>query len=77
VAAFDPDSRKELWRTYSIPAPGEPGSESWPGETRKYGGAVWLTGTYDPELNLMQSQRHELVRTETAGWQGTYPRIGW
>src|SRR5262249_59828229 len=31
---------------------------------------------YDPELNLMQSQRHELVRTETAGWQETYPRIG-
>jgi alcohol dehydrogenase (cytochrome c) len=54
VAAFDPDTGKELWRTYSIPAPGEPGSDTWPGETWKYGGgAVWLTGTYDPALNLL------------------------
>jgi alcohol dehydrogenase (cytochrome c) len=54
VAAFDPDTGKELWRTYTIPAPGEPGAETWEGESWKYGGgAVWLTGTYDPELNLV------------------------
>lgn len=54
VAAFDADSGKELWRTYTIPAAGEPGSDTWAGESWKYGGgAVWLTGTYDPRLNLV------------------------
>jgi alcohol dehydrogenase (cytochrome c) len=54
VVAFDPDTGQELWRTYTIPAPGEPGADSWPGETWKYGGgSVWLTGTYDPTLNLL------------------------
>src|SRR5687768_9354545 len=54
VAAFDPDSGKELWRTYMVPAPGEPGSETWPkGDQWKTGGAsVWVTGNYDPETNL-------------------------
>jgi alcohol dehydrogenase (cytochrome c) len=54
VAAFDPDSGKELWRTYAVPAPGEPGSETWPkGDQWKTGGAsVWVTGTYDPDTNL-------------------------
>jgi alcohol dehydrogenase (cytochrome c) len=54
VAAFDPESGKELWRTYTVPAPGEPGSETWPkGDQWKTGGApVWVTGNYDPETNL-------------------------
>ena len=54
VAAFDAGSGKELWRTYSVPAPGEPGSETWPtGEQWKNGGGpVWVTGNYDPETNL-------------------------
>src|SRR5215467_10476019 len=53
IAAFDADSGKELWRTYTIPAAGEPGAETWAGESWKYGGgAVWLTATYDPALNL-------------------------
>jgi len=54
IAAFDPESGKQLWRTYTIPAPGEPGSETWPkGEQWKTGGApVWVTGNYDPETNL-------------------------
>ena len=54
VAAFDPESGKELWRTYTVPAPGEPGSETWPnGEQWKTGGApVWVTGNYDPATNL-------------------------
>jgi alcohol dehydrogenase (cytochrome c) len=54
VAAFDPDSGKEAWRTYTIPAPGEPGSETWPqGNQWKNGGApVWVTGNYDPQTNL-------------------------
>jgi alcohol dehydrogenase (cytochrome c) len=54
VAAYDPDSGKEVWRAYTVPAPGEPGSETWPdGDQWKNGGApVWVTGNYDPETNL-------------------------
>ena len=54
VAAFDPDSGKELWRTFTVPAPGEPGSETWPkGDQWKTGGApVWVTGNYDPDTNI-------------------------
>jgi alcohol dehydrogenase (cytochrome c) len=54
LAAYDPDSGKELWRTHTVPAPGEPGSETWPkGDQWKTGGAsVWVTGNYDPETNL-------------------------
>jgi alcohol dehydrogenase (cytochrome c) len=53
VAAFDPETGKEIWRTYTIPAPGEPGSETWPkGDQWKTGGGpVWVTGNYDPETN--------------------------
>jgi alcohol dehydrogenase (cytochrome c) len=53
VAAFDPDSGKELWRTYTIPAPGEPGSETWPkgDQWKTGGGSVWVTGNYDATTN--------------------------
>lgn len=53
VAAYDAETGEELWKTYTIPAPGEPGSESWPGESWQTGGVpVWITGSYDPALNL-------------------------
>jgi glucose dehydrogenase len=54
IAAFDLDTGKERWRTYTVPAPGEPGSETWPqGDQWKTGGApVWVTGNYDPATNL-------------------------
>jgi alcohol dehydrogenase (cytochrome c) len=54
MAAFHPETGKELWRTYTVPAPGEPGSETWPkGDEWKTGGApVWVTGNYDPDTNL-------------------------
>ena len=54
VAAFDAETGKEVWRTFTIPAPGEPGSETWPaGEQWKYGGgSVWVCGNYDPETHL-------------------------
>jgi alcohol dehydrogenase (cytochrome c) len=54
VAAFDLDTGKELWRTYTVPAPGEPGSETWPkGDQWKTGGApVWVTGNYDQDTNI-------------------------
>ncbi len=55
VAAFDPETGKELWKSYMVPAPGEPGSETWPaGDQWKTGGAsVWVTPNYDPETNLL------------------------
>ena len=55
VAAFDADTGKELWRTYTVPAPGEPGSETWPAGGEHYkngGGSIWVTANYDPETNL-------------------------
>src|SRR6266516_890674 len=51
---WDPDTGKKLWRTYTIPAPGEPGSETWPknSDAWKYGGdPTWRSGAYDPELD--------------------------
>ena len=53
VTSLDADSGNEVWKTYTIPGPGEPGNDSWPGESWRTGGApVWVTGTFDPELNL-------------------------
>ena len=53
LAAFDAKTGKEVWRFYPIPAPGEPGNETWAGESWKVGGAaIWNTGAYDPETNL-------------------------
>jgi len=54
VAAFDAESGKEAWRFWTIPAPGEFGSSSWPGESYKLGGGTtWMPGTFDPELNTI------------------------
>ena len=53
VVALDPEDGDEVWRTYTVPGPGEPGNEGWPGESWRTGGAsVWITGSFDPELNL-------------------------
>jgi alcohol dehydrogenase (cytochrome c) len=54
LAAFDATTGKEAWRFWTIPAPGEKGSESWPGDLYLHGGAtMWMPGTYDPELNTI------------------------
>jgi len=51
---WDPATGKHLWRRYTIPAPGEKNGNTWPGDTWKHGGApTWLTGTYDPNLDLV------------------------
>jgi alcohol dehydrogenase (cytochrome c) len=53
IAAYDAASGREAWRFSTIPAPGEPGSDSWSGDAWKSGGgSLWVTGTYDPALNL-------------------------
>jgi alcohol dehydrogenase (cytochrome c) len=55
IQAFDAATGKRLWHFDTVPAPGQPGSETWPGgDTWKVGGgATWLTGSYDPELHLV------------------------
>ena len=53
---WDPDTGKKLWRRYTIPAPGEPGSETWPKNSEAWsqgGGPTWRSGSYDPELDLV------------------------
>jgi alcohol dehydrogenase (cytochrome c) len=53
IAAYDAATGREAWRFNTIPAPGEPGSETWQGDAWKSGGgSLWVTGTYDPALNL-------------------------
>ncbi len=53
MAAFDAKTGKEVWRFKIIPEPGEKGNETWPGNTWEHGGgSVWVTGAYDPALNL-------------------------
>ncbi len=64
IAAYDAATGKEAWRFYTIPAPGEPGAETWqacprpansfcdPDAWKHGGGSIWMTGSYDPQLNL-------------------------
>ncbi len=54
VAAFDLDTGKPLWKVFSVPAPGEPGSETWPkgDQWKTGGGSIWVSGNYDPATNL-------------------------
>jgi len=54
IDAYDPVTGELEWRTYAIPGPGEPGNDSWSGDSWKTGGAAtWITGSYDPDLNLI------------------------
>jgi alcohol dehydrogenase (cytochrome c) len=55
VDAFDAETGKPLWQWDVLPKPGEPGSETWQGGDawKSGGGPTWLTGSYDPELNLV------------------------
>ena len=56
IDAYDPRTGARLWRHYTVPAAGEPGSDSWPAGTEamaRGGGATWMTGTYDPALHTL------------------------
>jgi alcohol dehydrogenase (cytochrome c) len=55
VDAYSPVDGKRLWRFYTIPGPGEPGHETWgDGDAwKRGGGSSWLTGSYDPDLDLI------------------------
>ncbi len=54
IDAYDAVTGKRLWRVYTVPGKGEFGNDTWEGDSWKHGGApTWLTGSYDPELNLL------------------------
>ncbi|MBV1701220.1 MAG: PQQ-dependent dehydrogenase, methanol/ethanol family [Hyphomicrobiales bacterium] len=54
LQAFDVNTGKLVWRTYTIPGKGEPGSETWKGDSYVHGGgAAWLVGSYDAKTNTV------------------------
>ncbi len=54
VDAYDAGSGSRAWRFYTVPAPGEKGGDTWQGDSWQHGGGpTWLSGTYDPDLNLL------------------------
>jgi alcohol dehydrogenase (cytochrome c) len=55
IDAYDAATGRQLWRFYTVPGPGEPGHETWPADEswRTGGGAPWMNGSYDPDLNLI------------------------
>lgn len=53
LAAYDAETGEEAWKFHTVPGPGEAGHETWENDAWKTGGAsIWLTGSYDPDLNL-------------------------
>ncbi len=54
ISAFDAKTGRHAWRFWTIPGPGEPGNDTWKGDSWKFGGgSSWIPGSYDPELDLL------------------------
>jgi alcohol dehydrogenase (cytochrome c) len=54
LQAYDINTGKELWKTWTVPGPGEPGNDSWKGDSWQHGGAVpWLIGSYDAKTDTV------------------------
>ena len=54
IDAYDATTGKRAWRFYTVPAPGEPGDDTWSGDSwKRGGGSTWITGTYDADLNTV------------------------
>ena len=56
IDGYDTATGKQLWRKFTIPAKGEKGNETWPQDNNAWeigGGSAWITGSYDPDLDLM------------------------
>jgi alcohol dehydrogenase (cytochrome c) len=54
IDGWDPETGKHLWRTFTTAAPGEPGGDTWKGDTWQHGGgSTWITGSYDPEMHTV------------------------
>jgi alcohol dehydrogenase (cytochrome c) len=72
LAAYDASTGKEIWRFNTVPHPGEPGHETWAGDSWQHGsGSIWSTGTFDPRLNLI----YWGVGNPGPDWNGT-TRLG-
>jgi len=54
LSAYDAETGTEVWKSFTVPEPGQPGSETWPqgDQWKTGGGSIWITGTYDPDTNL-------------------------
>ena len=74
-SAFDLKTA-QLWQTYTVPAPGEPGSETWKGDTGLHGGgAAWLVGSYDEKTDTVYwgtTQSGTLEYRCTLDWDGNF-----
>jgi alcohol dehydrogenase (cytochrome c) len=56
IDAYDAQTGKRAWRFYTVPGPGDQGGHTWPSDNEAYkrgGGSIWVTGTYDPQQNLV------------------------
>jgi len=54
LVAYDQNTRKEVWRTHTVPQAGEKNGDTWKGDSGKHGGgSAWFVGSYDPKLNLV------------------------
>jgi len=54
IDAYDAETGRRVWRFYTVAAEGEPGGETWKSDSwKRGGGSTWITGTYDPDLNLV------------------------
>ena len=74
LEGYDPETGKHLWRSYNIPGKGEKGAETWKGDTDLVGGGTsWVTGTYDPELDLVYWGIGNPVAVEPAHARGRQP----
>ncbi len=74
VAAHDQETGKEVWRFWTVPKPGEPGSETWQGKDIEHGGApTWFTGSYDAALDTRlladRQSRQGIQRRRSPGRQ--------
>ena len=82
LQAFNMKTGERAWQTYTTPAPGEPGNDSWKGDSWKFGGAApWYVGSYDPKLNLVYfgtsnpGPWNALVRGPDASDYGQYTNL--
>ena len=78
--AYSLTDGKRLWRFNTLPAPGEAGGDTWPpGHFERGGGATWITGSYDPELNTVYASGFPIPISTAATARATtsLPRRGW
>lgn len=67
IDAYDAETGDRAWRRFTVPSPGEPGSDTWGGDSwRTGGGSTWLTGSFDPDLNLL----YWMIGNPAPDWNG-------